>query len=59
MSAISKEEREVLKLLFKQKWPIAANAIVNPKSKYHTHAQTLWLGFTEGYILGRQGIKVV
>jgi len=59
MSAITKEEREILKVIFSKKWKTAANAITNPKSKFYTHACTLWLGFTEGYILGKQGIKVV
>lgn len=53
MSLNPRDELSLLKVLFARRWPEAHQAILNPKSNFHNGASVLWLGFKEGYMLGK------
>ena len=51
---LTAEALEYLKEEFTKKWPEAAKILrtATPGTNYHNAANTLWLGFKEGFELG-------
>lgn len=54
MTWLTKEEKERLKDRFRHRWPEAHEALLNPTTRSYYLASNLWLGFKEGYKVGRE-----